>query len=92
MEATGHRAVADTLSEQSERQQDSVRQGQASPSGQSSPGFRALEQVCNTLIKLEISEGRFDQHKAASFIPNKMQKTFGLTVDLHVQHVQVYVG
>lgn len=51
VEAAGHRAVADTLSEQSEGQQDGVGQGQASPTGHSSSGFGALKQVCNVLMR-----------------------------------------
>lgn len=51
MEAAGHRAVADALGEQSEGQQDSVGQRQASPSGHSGPGFGALKQVCDVLME-----------------------------------------
>ncbi|KAF1379859.1 hypothetical protein PFLUV_G00180470 [Perca fluviatilis] len=50
VEAAGHRAVADALGEQSEGQQDSVGQRQASPSGHSGPGFGALKHVCDVLM------------------------------------------
>ena len=51
VEATGHGAVADALTEQREGQQDSVGQGQASTSGHSSPGFGVLKQVCDVLLR-----------------------------------------
>lgn len=59
VEAAGNGAVADALGEQSEGQQDSVGQGQASPSGHSSPAFGALEQGCDTLGgRMEIKNKR----------------------------------
>lgn len=45
LEAAGHRAVADSLREEGEREEDGVGQRKASPSGHPCPGFGALQQV-----------------------------------------------